>query len=166
MGREQLDPLLRTYVQRIEAPPDRVFPLLCPVREGEWLEDWAQNCTLIHSRSGFAEEGCVFQTRSPGRPVTTWMITRHDPSRHRVEFVRVTEGLVATRLRIKVEPASGEGSSVGIEYVHTPLGEEGRRFLEEHHGETAFLADMAWWEASMNHWLGHGEVLLAASEQP
>ncbi len=49
------------HVQDLAAPPERVFPLLCPTRETEWLEYW--RCELIHSRSGFAEEGCIQNTQ-------------------------------------------------------------------------------------------------------
>jgi hypothetical protein len=28
------------YIQTNPAPPQRVFPLLCPVREGDWLPGW------------------------------------------------------------------------------------------------------------------------------
>jgi len=39
----------RRYAQNIHAPPQAVFPLLCPVREGEWLDGWAEECEVIHS---------------------------------------------------------------------------------------------------------------------
>lgn len=51
-----------------DAPPDRVFPLLCPVREAEWVPDWKYQ--LIYSQSGFAEEGCVFTTPNDVGPDT------------------------------------------------------------------------------------------------
>ena len=95
-------PLVREYTQRIEAPPAAVFPLLCPVREGEWLDGWAEGCELVHSRSGVAEPGCVFRTSHPGHPVTTWVITTHDPQAGVVEFARVTPDVDATTLRIVV----------------------------------------------------------------
>ena len=41
----------------VDAPPEVVFPLLCPVREYEWLEDWT--CEMVFSESGVAEEDCV-----------------------------------------------------------------------------------------------------------
>jgi hypothetical protein len=31
---------VHTYVQRLVAGPERVFPLLCPVREADWIEGW------------------------------------------------------------------------------------------------------------------------------
>lgn len=29
-----------SYTQSLIAPPGKVFPLLCPVREKEWVSDW------------------------------------------------------------------------------------------------------------------------------
>jgi len=155
--------VVRSYVQTIAAPPARVFPLLCPVREGEWLEGWREEVEMIHSDSGVAEDGCVFRTRAAGRPETVWMITRHDPVRRVVEFARVTQGLVATRLRIRVEAAGAATSSVHVTYTLTPLAAAGAEYIGEHHSEDAFRRDLAWWEDSMNHWLRTGELLRAAA---
>lgn len=63
---------------RVAAPPDAVFPLLCPVREYEWIDGWS--CQLIFSDSGFVEDGCVFTTRLTGEGPTVWVTTRHDPA--------------------------------------------------------------------------------------
>ena len=151
--------VVRRYTQRIEGPPTRVFPLLCPVREAEWLDGWIDEAEMVHSDSGIAEDGCVFRTRTPGRPEATWMITRHDPAEKVVEFVRVTVGLAATRLRIGVEGGPNASSLVHITYTFTPLSEAGVAFVRETCSEGAFRRDMAWWESSMNHWLRTGEIL-------
>jgi hypothetical protein len=153
--------ITRTYTQRIEASPERVFPLICPVREAEWLDGWSDAYEMIHSDSGVAEEGCVFRTNTPGRPETIWMITRHDPAARIVEFFRVTAGLVATRLTIGVSAAPDAASSVNIRYTFTPLSASGADFVRATHSEEAFRRDMAFWEESMNHWLRTGEILRA-----
>src|SRR5262245_3523831 len=151
----------RRYTQEIDGPPARVFPLLCPVREAEWLDGWSEGVEIIHSASGLAEEGCVFRTRKPGRPETVWMITRHDAAAGVVEFVRVTAGLVATRLAIALTGRTNGSTSVQVSYTFTPLGDAGAAFVRDNHGEEAFRRDMAWWESSMNHWLRSGEILRA-----
>ena len=38
----------------------KVFPLLCPVREADWIDGW--NPVLVLTQSGFAEQDCVFIT--------------------------------------------------------------------------------------------------------
>lgn len=155
--------VVRHYIQQIEAPSERVFPLLCPVREAEWLDGWFDSVEILHSASGVAEDGCVFRTKTPGSPEVVWMITRHDRVAKVVEFVRVTPGLVATRLRIEVAGRPDGASSVDVTYTFTPLSEAGVAFVEEHHSENAFQRDMAWWEKSMNHWLQSGQILPAHS---
>ncbi len=153
--------ITRSYTQHIEAPPQVVFPLLCPVREADWLDGWGSQVEMVHSESGLAEDGCVFSTRVSGRPDTVWMITRHDPSQRVVEFFRVSTGLVATRLRIEVGARTDGSSAVQIGYTFTPLGAAGRAFVAETYTEDAFRRDMVWWQDSMNHWLRYGEVLRA-----
>ncbi len=36
------------YTQTNDAPPDEVFPLLCPVRESEWVPGWQYRGWRIH----------------------------------------------------------------------------------------------------------------------
>lgn len=151
--------VVRRYTQSIEAAPDVVFPLLCPVREGEWVDGWAERCEIVHSDSGLAEEGCVFRTRAEDGRETVWTVTRHDPGARVVEFHRVTAGLLATRLVIGVEGRPAGRSAVSIAYTLTPLGAAGRQALESDWDEPSFARDMGWWEQSMNHWLRTGQVL-------
>ena len=60
------------HVAKIGAPVEKVFPLLCPVREYEWIDGWS--CRLVHSESGFAEKGAIFTTgfRAEGFSIRGW----------------------------------------------------------------------------------------------
>jgi len=147
----------RSYTQTIEAPPGRVFPLLCPVREAEWLDGWTYE--LLHSTSGLAEPGCVFRTQPAGEPETIWIVTRHDPAAGVVEFARVTAGLVATRLAIRVKPDGGSRSAVEITYDFVPTSAAGALLVAERQSPERFREAMRWWERSMNHYLATGERL-------
>ena len=60
--------ITRTYRQRINARPETVFPLLCPVKEVQWLDGWEYD--MVFSRSSFVEEGCVFMTPGDGEADT------------------------------------------------------------------------------------------------
>ena len=53
---------IRTYVQDLAAPPERVFPLLCPVRETEWVEGW--DPLFVASASGLATKRATPGSRS------------------------------------------------------------------------------------------------------
>ena len=144
----------RSYVQRLVAEPSRVFPLLCPVREAEWLERW--DPTLVLTRSGVAEPDGVFTTSADGGE-SVWYITRHEPEAGFVEMIRITPQVTATRLTIQVRAAEG-GSEATVRYTHTSLGPEGdavvAAFTEEHYA--AFMRD---WEARLNHYLATGSLL-------
>ena len=145
----------RSYTQRLVAEPSRVFPLLCPVREADWLERW--DPTLVLTHSGVAERDGVFTTSDAGRE-SVWYITRHEPEAGFVEMIRITPGVTATRLTIEVRAAAG-GSEATVRYTHTSLGPQGdavvAAFTEEHYAH--FMRD---WEARLNHYLTTGRPLL------
>ena len=66
----------RSYRQTIYVIPEKVFPLLCPVREADWLDGWQYN--MIHSTSGLVEKGAVFSTPHHDKNETVWMVTNYD----------------------------------------------------------------------------------------
>jgi hypothetical protein len=142
--------MVRTYRQTIDAKPDVVFPLLCPVREAEWLDGWEY--AMIYSVSGLVEEGSVFSTTNPGEEDTVWVVTRHDPAARLVEFTRFTPRSRTCLLRIAVEPYGEERSHVDVSYAYTSIAPSGNQFLESW-SERSFLDSVVFWERSMNHFL-------------
>ena len=148
--------ITRSYEQTINADPVRVFDLLCPVREAEWLDGW--DYSLLYSKSGFAEEGCIFLSRQEGEEDTIWMITRRDVKNHEIEFVRTTPESRIARLTITVRQNGEDNSQVNITYDITALCEEGNKFLEAFTRDN-FEAGMKFWEKSMNYYLKTGKRL-------
>ena len=151
--------LTRSYRQTIEASPDVIFPLLCPVREVEWLDGWAFE--MIYSASGLAEEGAVFRTSSAGESDTVWVITRHDRAAGVVQFTRFTPGSRTCVLTISVEAAGAARSHVDVSYAYTSIADAGNAFLAAWTDET-FRGAMVFWERSMNHFLKTGATLRRA----
>ncbi len=151
--------ITRTYRQTINASPDDVFPLLCPVREAEWLDGWRY--TMLHSQCGLVEEGAVFSTPGDGEEDTVWVVTRHDPARRVVEFTRFTPGSRVCVLDIGVTPADQGHSHVDIAYTYTAIAPAGDTFIERF-TEASFRGAVTFWEASMNHWLKTGQRLARA----
>jgi len=151
----------RGYRQEIDGSPAEVFPLLCPVRERDWLHGW--ECNMLYSESGYAEEGGVFTTAgAEGETDTIWLITRRDEPNHVIQFARITPGSRAVKLDIAVS-ANGEGGSyVDIRYQFTALNEAGNR-LTDGYSEEKFQKVMRFWERSMNHYLTTGEMLAPPS---
>lgn len=155
------DPALRlqhTHAMHLPAPPEAVFPLLCPVREREWLEGW--EARLVHTASGVAEPGCVFTT--PGLDggldgaEWIWVVSRHEASRA-VQFVVHAPGSHVTVLDILLEPEAG-GTRATWTYTLTAL-DPGRGAF--HRGYMAGTpARLVGLEARLAHFLRTGRCLL------
>jgi hypothetical protein len=148
----------RQYVQTIDAEPSAVHALICPVKEAEWLDGW--DYELIYSQSGVAEYGCVFTSQSAGEE-TIWTISKRDDARYQTEFVRVTPGSRVAVVMIRIEDGGQQTSRVHISYTITALNAAGNAFIDNF-TEKNFVADMQFWEATMNHYLKTGKPLAMA----
>jgi hypothetical protein len=133
----------RHYVQRIRATPEAIFPLLCPEAEKAWLPGW--DARMIHSVSGVAERGAVFETTS-----ATWIVTEHDAPR-RVAFARFQADRVVVHIEITLSRHFEGDTAVGIVYTHTPTDESSRAILAAAR-DSDWLDTMRFWEGSMNAW--------------
>jgi hypothetical protein len=145
--------IVRTFVQTIHATPDRVFPLLCPEREKEWLPGW--DARMLYSASGVAERGAVFQTRNDaGR--TLWIVTEYDPPR-RVAFARWQPDGIIVHIEISLGLHHDKSSAVCISYTYTAVDEAGTTSLAGTSlvamTEESWLRTMSFWQESMNEWL-------------
>ncbi len=141
------------YTQKLVGEPARVFPLLCPVREADWIDGW--DPVSVISNSGVAELDCVFVTAATPQNAI-WYITQHEPNRF-VEMLKITPEVTACKLTIEVK-AVPNGSEATITYLHTSLGPKGDEFVAAFTKEyyAKFMED---WERRMNHFLMHGSVL-------
>ena len=140
----------RAYTQSIKGSPDEVFPLLCPVREVEWVQGWEPR--LVVSESGVVEKGCVFVT--PDQPSESiWVTTRWEPDRHRLELIKVTPGLAVGRIEVSLEAGGEDDTRAHVSYEYTALGYAGEkfvgRFTEAHYED--FMKE---WEIELNTFLG------------
>jgi hypothetical protein len=108
---------------RVAAPPADVFPLLCPVRERDWIPGWEAD--VLHSRSGVAELGCVFVTR-PGEGRVAWVVTRYEPPRA-IAFA-IFPGDRLETLLVELEPA-GEGTELLWSRAYTGLEPAGNEWI-------------------------------------
>lgn len=142
------------FVQQLQAPPAKVFPLLCPVREYEWIEPW--QCEILHSESGIAEKNCVFRTSFPGESSDdVWIISHYEPDT-RIEFVRVN-ALRTMCLSITLTDNGNDTTSVINEQFLVGLNEEGNQSLDNM--ADGFSFEMRMGEAMLNHYLTTGKIL-------
>jgi len=154
--------VIHEYTQTNDAPPEKVFPLLCPVREADWVPSWKYN--LIYSESGVAEDGCVFTTPNDAGPETIWMVTHYDPQTYTIAYAWVEPGMIATQLRISLAPAPGGKTYAHIRYLYTGLSPAGNSTLERYTPDW-FRGKMQAWEAAINHYLRTGNLISGAGWQ-
>jgi hypothetical protein len=164
MSKFQGKRITHEYTQNNVGPPEKVFPLLCPVREADWVPGWQYR--LIYSESGVAEHGCVFITPNEGGTETTWMVTDYDPASFRISYAWVNPGLVAAQIRICLSRSSGGQISPGhtnafIQYTYTGLSTEGNREVKRY-DQKWFRHKMQSWEAAINHYLQTGKRIGAS----
>lgn len=115
------------FAHDLRATADQVFPLLCPVREYEWIDGW--RCELVHTSSGVVEKGCVFVTGYAPEGRTIWVTSLHDPAARRVEFVRLSEGRLVTLMSLRAEPLDA-GCRLHIGYQLVALDAAGQAIVD------------------------------------
>jgi hypothetical protein len=143
---------VKSYTMHLAAPPHVVFPLLCPVREYEWIEHW--KCELVFSHSGLAELDCVFKTDFPDDgPQDVWVVSRYEPP-SLLEFVRVN-ALRTIRYTITLQPEGDQGTRSEWTQVLTGLNEAGDRVIAQHSDE-AFVQEKGLLAQMLNHFLATG----------
>lgn len=146
---------IKKYTMRLSADPEMIFPLLCPVREQDWIESW--RCKMIYSDSGFAEQDCIFQTDFPqDGPEDTWVLSRYEKPRL-VEFVRVN-GIRAIRYTITLHQTGERQTESEWRQVVTGLNDQGNRFVEGL-SDKEFTHRMQMLEQMLNHYLTTGQRL-------
>lgn len=137
------------------APPEKVFPLLCPVREAEWAPGWEYR--LIYSRSGVAEAGCVFGTPNPDGSETIWQVTEYEPNTS-IRFAWVRPGMIATQIEIRLQPTGECKTTVHIQYSYTGLSPAGNAEVAGY-TESWFRDKMLQWETAINEYLLTGRLV-------
>ena len=143
-----------TFEMHIDAPANEVFPLLCPVRENDWVIGWEDAATLIHSQSGVAELGAVFQTNHGDTP-ETWVITVHEADTH-VAFARF-DGNVVKRLVIDLKEQGGRTDMLWTTF-QTGTSDVGNASIART-SEEAYRATYASLETMLQHYLDTGEMI-------
>jgi hypothetical protein len=145
----------QSFSLHLHGTPEQVFPLLCPVREYEWIESWA--CFVVYSLSGVAELDCVFKTNfPPDGPEDTWVVSRYEPPTL-IEFVRVNP-LRSLRYSLVLKGNEDGTSTLEWSTTYTSLGPGGDELLESLTDES-FRAKMEMRQRQLNHYLATGQML-------
>lgn len=142
--------------QNYSFPPEDVFPMLCPVREYEYIPRW--ECDIVYLDSGLAEQGGVFTTHSHGEgdQKDVWVISRYDTNRA-IEFVRVN-GMRSMIYRIELQGTETGGTVVSWEQIITGLTEEGNQHVQTLQ-QSDFTAMLSHMQELLQHYLTSGEAV-------
>lgn len=146
---------IRTASQHLQGSPEAIFPLLCPVREYEWIEHW--RCEMVFSISGIAEADCIFITDfgEPGGR-DTWTVCRYEPGTC-IEFIRVNV-LRIMRYTITLAESETGGTTACWRQIITAINAEGNAYLRSLRDED-FNRQIASLETCLNHFLQTGRML-------
>lgn len=141
----------RTYTQKLNAPPHIVFPLLCPVREAEWVAGW--NPSFVFTRSGYVEQDCVFITEGGGAEAdSVWVVSEWDPNAFRLGLIKVSPDKTVGRVTIVLAPNAENGTDAHVTYMYTAITDSGVSFVRNY-TEDFFVDFMKHWEEALNDYL-------------
>ncbi|MCJ8500289.1 hypothetical protein [Desulfatitalea alkaliphila] len=139
----------------LDGGADEIFPLLCPVREYEWIQPW--QCEMVYTDSGRAELDCVFKTNFPDDgPEDTWVVSRYEPPKL-LEFVRIN-AIRSIRYCINVIQQDDGSTQATWKQVITALNTDGDTFVN-HLTDDAYDGEMTILQKMINHFLKTGEML-------
>jgi len=149
-----------THTQTFRGSIGEVFPLLCPVREYEYLPAWT--CEIIYLESDLVEAGGVFITDRPGdggRDV--WVVAQYVPN-EAIQFVRTN------RLRTMTYSVQARSDGPGAvqlvwEQVVTGLNDEGNRLVDSL-SQDEFARRLSAMEKRLQHYLETGQMMRHAPE--
>jgi hypothetical protein len=139
----------RTYVQKLQGSPEEVFPLLCPVREMEWVDGW--DPLVVYSRCGLAEPDCIFLTGNE-EPDSVWVITNRDSENYRMEIIKVTPWTTIAKITISLRQNEQSWTDATVTYTYTALSEAGKDFINNY-TESYYDQFMGYWETRINDYL-------------
>ena len=131
-----------TETFEINQPIERLFPLFSAEGETFWVPGWEYDNVMGTTEM---HEDYVFVTRAHDHSATeaVWIVKRHQPEAHRVEFYKVETGdkvgvvsvrcseIAATATRVEVTYEYVSLSAAGDEYIRGFTAEAYRAFISE-----------------------------------
>jgi hypothetical protein len=149
--------LMRKVVRHeatIQASVEKIFPLLCPVREYEWIDGWS--CRLAFSSSGIAERGAVFTTGFREEGESVWTMSRYEPNRL-IEFVVVFPGSHVLVAEVSLRPDGPSGTCLSWSAAFTSLVENNPYLAGV--SQESFDREQAYFDRALGHFCATGTML-------
>jgi hypothetical protein len=125
--------VVESHNEIIKDLPATVFPLLCPVQEYKWIDNW--ECEIIYSDSEGVENNCIFKENKTGpilfdaKVPTYWTASYYDTANYRVEFVLITDNIAITKIDIVIKDIGSGKSSADWNMTITAINHEGNNLI-------------------------------------
>jgi hypothetical protein len=148
--------IVREGKMELKADAKTVFPLLCPVREEDWIDGWSDICTIVYTDSGIAEEACVFETDIPLEGRAVWICSKYDADRAEIEYIKHIIGKAIIKWSMSVRDVSG-GSFIYAVYNATGWGEKGAAYAR-HLGDKGIEQLFRNLEDDINNYVTNGKM--------
>lgn len=152
--------IIVSHKQLLKSTPDKVFPLLCPVREYDWIETW--KCNLIYSDSGFAEKDSIFTTGYSSDDKRTWVVDEYEVDEH-IQFIVFTNTYVI-RYKITLTRIDDYITEAVWEQTITALNAAGNNYVENF-SVKEYQAMVGRLEKMINYYLETGEMFKVEDKQ-
>lgn len=144
-----------TRFMHAQAKAEEVFPLLCPVREYDWIPQWS--CNMVFSESGVAEDLCVFKTHfSPEECEETWVCTYYEKNT-RIEYLYYLPNRI-TRLRITLKDDKPAASDWEWQTSVIGLNDSGNEYIESMDQSRRFFTQNETLEEDLNYYLQNHQI--------
>ena len=146
----------KSHIVKLDGTPEQIFPLLCPVREEEWIIGWERDTyELIYTESGFNEEGCIFKTTYPDGIDSLWVCTKYDKVNHEVEFLVHIKDTSIRKTNILLTANADQTTNAKFEYTVTAISENGNISVD--HLEEMTVSSVSRLGKMINYYLHNGK---------
>ena len=110
---------------------ERLFELMCPVKNCDWVPGWRDRCEVIYSQSGIAEPGCVFRiSDQPYLMGSAVVVNTCFQPHQKIRYTAVNEHLTY-HIQWNFEALPTSGCKIIVTRTWTALSTAGSTFLED-----------------------------------
>lgn len=123
---------------------DKALPFFTPEGERIWVNGWDPKPVYPPQKDVAFQANAVFRLDGHGDQ-SIWTILEANLKDHIAEYVYVVEDERVSRVRVQIEPLTGNRCKVHVRYVHTAISEKGLRFIASV-TEAAYVQKMLDWQ--------------------
>jgi hypothetical protein len=131
---------------QVQAPLTQAFMFFTPEGERAWVPGWEPE--YLHPTDGALREGLTFRTRHLGEEPILWLVSRCDPARGTLEYVRITPQSRMGTVTVQCRAVDASATEATVTYRLTALSSPGEAALDVFAAE--FDAMLASWESAIN----------------